>query len=124
MIPCKSNEQYFFDFMKQEKILFDKEICQFFRTIKYRKKLEIPLLFCPNGSAHQYQRLVFFYKQQTRTCVAHRIVWQIFNGAIPEGMQVDHINGIKNDNRISNLQLLSPSQNIEKMHKQRRLLNV
>ena len=41
----------------------------------------------------------------------HRIVWEMHNGAIPEGMQVDHINGIRDDNRIENLQLLTLVEN-------------
>ncbi len=32
-------------------------------------------------------------------------------GAIPEGLVVDHINGIKNDNRRENLRICTPSQN-------------
>ena len=43
--------------------------------------------------------------------VAHRIIWERVHGPIPEGMQINHINGIKNDNRISNLELVTPSQN-------------
>lgn len=31
---------------------------------------------------------------------AHRIIWEMFNGAIPEGKEIDHINGVKSDNRI------------------------
>ena len=30
---------------------------------------------------------------------------------IPSGMQVDHINGIKDDDRLINLRLVTPSQN-------------
>lgn len=34
---------------------------------------------------------------------AHRVIWEMHNGAVPEGMEIDHINGIKHDNRIENL---------------------
>ena len=37
----------------------------------------------------------------------HRLVWIWHNGEIPEGMEVDHINKIRDDNRIENLQLLN-----------------
>lgn len=35
----------------------------------------------------------------------HRIIWEMFNGEIPILMEIDHINRIRHDNRISNLRL-------------------
>ena len=45
---------------------------------------------------------------------AHRFIWENFNGVIPDGMVVDHINENKGDNRLCNLQLLTPQQNSKK----------
>lgn len=41
----------------------------------------------------------------------HRLVWEFHNGEIPEGYEVDHLNGVRTDNRIENLRLATRSQN-------------
>ena len=43
--------------------------------------------------------------------LASRLIWTMFNGEIPEGMVVDHINNDFTDDRIENLQLLSQPEN-------------
>lgn len=51
---------------------------------------------------------VIFHKKR----LAHRIVWMINNGNIPEGMQIDHVDGDKKNNVLSNLRLATKSQNM------------
>lgn len=42
---------------------------------------------------------------------AHRMIWQHVHGPIPDGMEINHKNGIKTDNRIENLELVTRSEN-------------
>ena len=41
----------------------------------------------------------------------HRLIWIYHNGDIPNGLQIDHINNIRNDNRVENLRLATDTQN-------------
>ncbi|WP_192798552.1 HNH endonuclease [Brucella anthropi] len=46
-----------------------------------------------------------------RNMSAHRVAWAVFYGAYPMA-DIDHINGIRSDNRISNLRAASRSENL------------
>ena len=41
----------------------------------------------------------------------HRFVYECFNGIIPDGKVIDHVNNINDDNRLCNLQLKGWMQN-------------
>ena len=48
---------------------------------------------------------------------AHRIVWVMHYGPIPDGMQIDHIDGDGTNNRLSNLRIVTASENKRNMRK-------
>ena len=49
----------------------------------------------------------------------HRFVYECFNGLIPYGKVIDHINNMKDDNRLCNLQLVTQQENCLKSAKRR-----
>ena len=50
------------------------------------------------------------------TLKAHRVCWAIHHGEWPK-YQIDHINGVKNDNRISNLRVVTNEKNCKNQGK-------
>jgi hypothetical protein len=46
--------------------------------------------------------------------LVHTIIALCYLGEKPEGKQIDHINSIRNDNRVENLQYITVSENIMK----------
>lgn len=45
-------------------------------------------------------------------CFVHRVIWEAVNGPISPGLEINHINGIKTDNRIENLELVTHAENM------------
>ena len=41
----------------------------------------------------------------------HRVVWEVFNGEIPAGKEIDHIDRDKTNNNLNNLRLVTHSEN-------------
>lgn len=57
---------------------------------------------------------------QGKSYRAHRIVWEMHNGKIEDGYQIDHINHVRDDNRIENLRLVTNSINSKNKSKSSR----
>src|SRR5258706_5463535 len=44
--------------------------------------------------------------------LAHRVIWESLHGPMPADLEINHRNGQKTDNRISNLEAVTPSANV------------
>ena len=52
-----------------------------------------------------------------KTIAFHRFVYECFNGVLPNDVVIVHINGIKDDNRIDNLQMESSMKVVKELAK-------
>jgi hypothetical protein len=48
----------------------------------------------------------------SKACGVHNAVYEAFVGEIPKGMQINHLDGNKANNHISNLELCTPKENV------------
>ncbi len=58
-----------------------------------------------NGAGYRH------FTYQHKLYLEHRVIWLMFNGPIPRGLQIDHINRDRSDNRLENLRLVTPQVN-------------
>ena len=72
------------------------------------------LVLCSNMSDQNgyIKNRVKYGKGKSGYVRQHRIVYETFVGLIPEGYEIDHINTIRDDNRVSNLRLVTRKENM------------
>lgn len=63
-----------------------------------------------NRLGYQYISLWKDGKQNMRT--VHSLVWEAFNGPVPEGYEINHMDENPSNNRLDNLNLLTHKQNM------------
>lgn len=71
---------------------------------------------------NRHERVKLTYKGSRQVYSVHRLVWEAFKGPIPEGMIIDHINGNGCCNWITNLQVITYSENTRRAFTMNRVL--
>lgn len=64
-----------------------------------------------------YQSKYILIKVEGKQLPAHRLAWMYVTGEDPGDFDVDHIDGVRDNNAFSNLQLLTRKQNVSRKHK-------
>ncbi|MHB9029927.1 MAG: HNH endonuclease [Candidatus Latescibacterota bacterium] len=59
-----------------------------------------------------YCRVGFVYQGKKMEAMLHRIVYLVFRGVIPEGLHINHLDGNRQNNALSNLEAVTPRENV------------
>lgn len=81
------------------------------RWAKPRSRIQVGAIAGRISSKDGYWRI----ETGGRGYAAHRLIWQYVHGEQPDG-EIDHINGNRADNRISNLRVVTRAQNCQNRH--------
>lgn len=74
-----------------------------FGKVRYLKNVKRPTGYCQIDLCRDGEKKMFSI---------HRLVYETFNGPIPEGYEIDHVNTIRDDNRLSNLRVVTRKGNM------------
>lgn len=95
----------------KEALSYDPETGEFRWAAKIARKVVVGKIAGTNGG-HGYRQI----RVDGRIYKAHRIAWLLTTGRWPAD-EVDHINGVRTDNRIANLREATSGQNKQNLAK-------
>ena len=75
------------------------------------RKMWRPMAGRIDGNGYASVPLSRLGKQKVR--LIHRVVWEAFHGPIPHKIEINHKNGIKFDNRLTNFELVTRQENMK-----------
>ena len=66
----------------------------------------------PFLTSRGYEMVTLLCQGKRNPFLLHRLIYATFGGDIPDGMEINHIDGVKTHNWIQNLEVLTPKENI------------
>ncbi len=77
------------------------------KSFKHRK----PIVLKPSHGSSGYSHVLLYQNDKRNDCNVHRLVLVAFVGKCPAGMEANHIDGSKPNNRLDNLEYVTHSEN-------------
>lgn len=88
---------------------YDRYVTKGGLVYRYSKSQD-KLILCKSSKDSSGYLQVRVIKPRKTMVGVHKIVYETFVGEIPQGYQIDHINTIKDDNRLENLRCVTPEE--------------
>lgn len=82
------------------------------------RRIDPGRILCLREDRKGYLRAVLYYNGKRNCLFVHRLVLLAFLGQPPLGYQTNHINGLKEDNRLENLEWVTPGDNQRHAYRQ------
>jgi len=89
---------------------YDRYVTEDGKVLRYDSKQD-KLVLCKQTTLDNGYLKVGVKKPTRKKISAHRLVYETFNGEIPQGYEIDHINTIRDDNRLENLRCVTHKEN-------------
>ena len=81
----------------------------------YERTIPAKLLVPTSNGKAGYFQIGVTNNYLPKRCYVHRLVWEAFNGPIPDGFEIDHVDENKANNSLNNLRLVTRTENMKKI---------
>ena len=115
----RRNIDHFVELLRSGKMRYYRSVGRVYRVPRRRTSVEPKR---PSIKYSGYTTLYDFANGQHYHAAADLVIWEFFNGPIPDGMEINHKNLKKRDNRLQNLELVTHSENIRHGFRSRQML--